>query len=102
MLRAVHGQIKWAYRVAVTFNGLVVSCTKPPDRKWSLRGTVVEKDEYALGQTPLILVVPHQGGSWRWPIESLTCDGGMVTAALGPPLDKPTQSEEAHAVVHQA
>lgn len=85
MLKGVKGQIKWHYHVAAHINGYTVTCSKP-DRKWALRATVTQADEFRLSQEPLVFVAPHQGGEWRWPIEKLDRDGSTVAASLGAPL----------------
>jgi hypothetical protein len=85
MLKGVNGQIKWSYHVAADIKGYTVS-RNATTKEWSMRGTAVQADAFKLAQRPLVFVAPHQGGEWRWPIESVQVDGGTVTASLGPPL----------------
>lgn len=85
MLKGVKGQIKWGYHCAAEVNGYTVTCSKP-DRKWALHATVTTADDMKLSQAPLVFVAPHQGGEWRWPIETLERNGNTVAASLGAPL----------------
>lgn len=84
MIKGVHGQIKWAYHVAAEVNGYTVS--RSPEKRWSLRATVAQADEFKLAQRPLMFVALHQQGEWRWPIETLEVSGATVSASLGQPL----------------
>lgn len=83
MIQGVVGQIKWGYYVAAAVNGYHV--TRTSQGKWSVRGTVVLSDAFKIAQRPLMFVAPHQGGEWRWPIQSIEIVNGSMTASLGPP-----------------
>jgi hypothetical protein len=54
--------------------------------QWTLHGSIVdaETDTFKLSQRPLVFVVPRQGGTWRWPIDTLQVVAGTLSASLGP------------------
>lgn len=87
MLKGVNGLIKWHYHTAAVINGYTVACSKP-DRQWSMRATVTTVDDFKLAQTPLIFVATHQGGEWRWVIQTLAREGNTVSASLSAPLNE--------------
>jgi hypothetical protein len=47
----------------------------------------VFRDGFRLSQRPLVFALRHVTGEWRWPIEEMTIEGGVVTARLGAPLE---------------
>ena len=85
-IAGVVGSITWAHYVAAAINGYTIT---KKDQTWRLSATVVRADAYNLAQRPLLFVVPHAKGQWRWPI--LTIDQGpdvgphQLRATLGPP-----------------
>jgi len=88
VLRGVVGQICWSYYAAARLEGYRVRRDKKTGA-WSLAGRVVHADAFKLSQKPLVFVAPFMRngtpGEWRWPIQELNIQDGVVTAALGPP-----------------
>lgn len=81
-ITAAAGRVRWGYHDA----GHVTSCTVTRiDGRWALTATLAQGNAYRLAQRPLLLVVPHQNGEWRWPIEALELETTTVRATLGNP-----------------
>lgn len=76
--------IYWGYHVAAALHGFTVEREKEKGAPIRLRGTVVSSDAFKLAQSPLLLVVPHAGGGWRFTIETLSIREGAVSATLTP------------------
>lgn len=82
-IKGVEGSVYWHYQPAGSFRGWSVTRTSPADYG-TLTATVVNVDTYRVSQRPLVFVVQHEHGSWRWPIETLQIEGDTLTARLGP------------------
>ena len=84
-ITGVVASITWGHYWAATIEGYTIARTGPKDApRWSLSARVVLTDPFKFTQRPLMLVAPHEGGSWRWPIVQLERVGDRVTAELGP------------------
>ena len=75
------GSVRWGSAPVATLSGWTM--TKIPGG-WSLSAAASSVDHFRASQQPLMLVVPHEGGSWRWPVQTLQVDGQAVIATLGP------------------
>jgi hypothetical protein len=80
-VRGASAWLRWGYAQAATLRAWTV--TREADA-WTLSAAVVTTDAFRLSQQPLVFVAPHQGGSWRWPVESLQITDGTLVARLGP------------------
>lgn len=75
-------QVRWGYHSAATLRDWTVSRDEHGSLK--LYASVVRADAFRLSQRPLVFVVNHPKGSWRWPITELQNEGASVRATLGP------------------
>lgn len=50
---------------------------------WTVSGHLGDVNPFNLTQTPLEFHVPYKGGTWRWPIVSMTRADTYWTARLG-------------------
>jgi hypothetical protein len=83
-VRSVHGKVTWGYFEAARLQGLTLVRTSLIPEAWRLRGAVLHVDALKIRQRPLMFVLPHQRGEWRWPIQDVDIQAGQITAALGP------------------
>lgn len=91
-IRGAEGKLYWGYLLAGTFRDWTAVRASPADQG-TLTASIVSVDTFRLSQRPLVFVVQHKHGSWRWPLTSLQNVDGMITASLGP-------QEEAHVQPH--
>ena len=75
-------QLRWGYHSAATLRDWTVS----KDEHGSLRlsASVVRANTFQLSQRPLVFVVSHPKGFWRWPVTELQNEGASVSGTLGP------------------
>lgn len=85
-VRGVAGALYWGYYLAGTVKAWTAtrSATNPHG---TITATIVTLDAYRATQRPMMFVVSHQHGSWRWPIVDLQIAEGGMTAQLGPPQE---------------
>jgi hypothetical protein len=75
--------IRWVYDEAARVGTYVITRDKETKR-WTVQGTIVAADAFKLTQRPLVLVVRHEAGEWRWPITSaVSTTEGPFAADLG-------------------
>lgn len=77
----VTGAIRWGYRpiaslASWSFEGNHLSGT--------FTATLADYDEMGIAQSPLVVVVPAGQHTWRWPVQSMSRDGLMVSMTVGP------------------
>ena len=81
-ITGARGRVRWAYYDAA----IVTNYTLTRDGgRWRLTGQVTASNPLALQQRPLVFEVPHNGGAWEWPIETVDVQDGRLSATLGPP-----------------
>jgi hypothetical protein len=89
-IRGTTGHIKWGYYAAAAIRGYVIT------RKggvWRVQATVVHCDAFKLKQKPLIFVADYktkkgEPRDWRWPIDEMNLERGVLTAKLGAPIEE--------------
>jgi hypothetical protein len=81
-IRGAHGLVKSTYLTAAVITGFVVA-RDTLTGAWMVRGTASACDAYLLNQPPHVFVIPHKGGAWQWPIESLRINAPHFEARLG-------------------
>lgn len=76
------GSIKWAYHEAATLGAWTVTTVEGTR---TLSAAIVSSNASRVSQRPLVFVVPHATGVWRWPIVGeLQIQGAQLSAVLGP------------------
>lgn len=82
-IRGVDARLQWGYATAAALTAWTV--TKPDDGgPWTLTAAIVSLDAFRVTQRPLVVVVPHATGVWRWPVVELQIVDASLTATLGP------------------
>lgn len=81
-LTGLEGTIVWAYYDAAKVARY--TATRAQDGGWHLRGTVVLSDAFKMAQRPLLFVITHASGQWKWIIRECHITDGQLTATLGP------------------
>jgi hypothetical protein len=82
------GSIYWGYQLAASIRDIRITIPRRgTNGHRTARATLVMTDAFRMAQRPLIFAVRHAKGEWRWPIEEVTLQGGVVTARLGAPLE---------------
>lgn len=82
VIRGAEASIRWGYHAAATLSPWTI--TREDGGPYRLSGTLTTTNPYRLSQRPLVVVVPHQAGAWRWPITELQMTGASIAATLGP------------------
>lgn len=80
-LAGVDGTILWSYYEAAKVANY--TATRVEDG-WQLRATVLLADKFKMAQRPLLFVVTHASGQWKWLIHQCQITEGQLTARLGP------------------
>lgn len=80
-LSGVEGTIVWSYYDAAKVAHYTATRV---EGGWQLRATVLLADKYKMAQRPLIFVVTHAHGQWKWLIHQFEITEGRLTARLGP------------------
>lgn len=76
------GLLKWSYHEAASLGAWTVTTV---EGKRTLSASIVQSNASRVSQRPLVFVVPHATGAWRWPIVGeLQMSGASLTATLGP------------------
>lgn len=70
--------LRWGYRTAATLGAWTVEGVPGA---WTLTAAVVQQDDFAVSQRPLLIVTPN---GWRWPVETLQIADGTLTASVSP------------------
>lgn len=86
-------EVRWSWHTAACLRNCTVTRT---DGVWSLSGSIVTCNARRLSQQPLTFVVPVQGGTWRWPVESLQIADAVLMARLGPKELSDSAKESLH------
>lgn len=82
----VRAWLKWRNYPAARLEGYTVVYQRAANR-WTLAGTVVERDAYKLTLRPLMFAAVTNKGDWYWPIQSHRLnDNGRLEAVLGAPI----------------
>jgi hypothetical protein len=81
-VRGATGELRWAYLPACVFGPWRLE-TYPGGA--SLEASLVSQDDYRLQQQPLTALLYVGRQTMRYPVESVTVNGGQVSATLGPP-----------------
>lgn len=80
-ITGVEGVLRYGYHVAGTLGAWTITRS---GGAWSLSASIVTTEPVRI-QRPLVFVVQHQHGVWRWPIMGeLQITGASLTATLGP------------------
>ena len=79
-IRGVDGKLYWGYHLVGTVRAW--TATRVGDTG-SLTGTIVKIDTFRASQRPIVFVVQHKNGVWRWPLETLQIEGQSLHATLG-------------------
>jgi hypothetical protein len=78
-------EIRWGYHVAASLAGCELLVNSSGSR---LSARVTSADPFRLSQRPIVFRINRSPVPWRWPIESLQIDGGLLTAQLGPQFEE--------------
>lgn len=73
------GAIRWGYHTAATVRTWALS-----EDGQTISGTLEDRNDMALEQSPLVFVVDAGTGQWRWPIRDRVITGTTVTLTVGP------------------
>ena len=84
VLKGAIAQVKLSYRTVIVVANFQVA-RDPATKAWTLTGAAASVDRVLLTERPLRFVVATNKGAWTWPVESVTVDGGKVSARLGAP-----------------
>lgn len=76
------GAIVWSYYEAAKVANY--TATRAEGGGWHLRATIVLADKFKMAQRPLLFVVTHAAGQWKWLIHQFEIAEGRLTAKLGP------------------
>jgi hypothetical protein len=82
-VRGLSGTVYWGYAVAATVTGWTAVRSGITDAG-TITGTVATVDTFRISKQPLVFVVTHQKGSWRWSIQQLQIVDGHLTATICP------------------
>jgi len=83
-LRARAAAVRWGYLDVLTLADVVITSAAPGGgpRRWTATGVAGRVDPWRATQGPLVLVVPHPGGAWRWAVVSQTVTAGRWVASV--------------------
>jgi hypothetical protein len=76
------GTLRWGYHVAGTLRAWTV--TKTDEAGLVLTAQIQELNAFRIKQRPLMFVVAHTQGVWRWPVTAVQMADTTLTASLGP------------------
>lgn len=79
-ITGVHGQLFWGYALAGDVRRWTATRS---NGHGTLTGTIATADGYRVQQRPLVFVVPHDKGEWRWPLGTVDITNGVLTATIG-------------------
>lgn len=83
-IRSVNASLKWGFHVAARLERLAVT---RKDGQWSARAKVVAHDTFKITQKPLRLELPHEKGTWLWPVNGFDIADGVLIARLDSPME---------------
>jgi hypothetical protein len=75
------GALHWGYHVAGTLRAWAITKT---DEGLVLTAQIQDLNAFRIKQRPLVFVVAHTHGVWRWPITAAQMADTTLTASLGP------------------
>ena len=74
--------LEWGYHRAATVKTWTVRAVQGGGGH-TLVGLLADVDAFRLQQRPLVFVVRHAGGVWRWPVLALTIAEKAIEGRLG-------------------
>lgn len=83
-IRGAEGKLYWGYHLVGTVRAWTVTRHSPAD-PGTLIGTAVDVNAIRASQHPIVFVVTHKHGTWRWPLATLQIAGTALSATLRPP-----------------
>lgn len=76
-VQGTEGEIRWVYLPAVVFGPWKY---EGQGTTGTLTAQVVSRDEFRIGQRPLVAIVPMGRATWRWSVINLQISGTTLTA----------------------
>jgi len=80
-VQGVDGKLYWGYHLVGTVRSW--TATRSASGVLALTATLNQFDT-TVSQRPIVFVVQHQHGAWRWPLESLQIAGETLSASIRP------------------
>ncbi len=75
------GALHWGYHVAGTLRAWTVTKT---ETGLTLNAHIQDLNAFRISKRPLVFVVAHTKGVWRWPVTAVQMADTTLTASLGP------------------
>jgi hypothetical protein len=75
------GALRWGYRPAATLGPWEFESN---GQGGTFTAQVASCDEFAMSQSPLVVVVSAGNSQWRWPVRDITVSESTLHAVLGP------------------
>lgn len=82
-IAGTQGSLRWGYLEAASLSAWTLTRLEQ-GVGFRFSATATRVNTVRCTQSPLMLVVPHPKGQWRWPVQTLRIEGASLTGTLGP------------------